>query len=171
MALRSNRHDGRAWSSLGFAQLLEHDLAGARESFAAASRLIPSHVGTWHGAGWAALLQRDPAAAQRCFESALTLDRNFAESHGGLAVSLAMQGQEPSARASIDRAMRLDPGNLSARYARALLQGDVRDAGALRRLAERLLGDVPAPMGGTVLDLLACEPAAPARKADSADSE
>jgi len=161
-ALRLNRDDGRAWSSLGFCQLLERDLAGARASFDAALRRLPAHIGTWHGAGWTALLRRDLTAAQACFESALALDRNFAESHGGLAVSLAMRGRESSARASIDRAMRLDRANVSARYAQALLDGDARDAGALRRLAERLLAGVPAPMGGTVLDLLAGAPAAPA---------
>jgi tetratricopeptide (TPR) repeat protein len=153
-ATRTNPRDGRAWSARGFAELLAGEPGAAIESFAQALAFMPQHIGTWHGQGWAQLLQRDFAAARASFEHALALDRIFAESHGGLAVVLAMQGDTPAAREHVALAQRLERGNLSSRYAQAVIDGQAQDAQAIQRLAQRLLAGRKAPLGGTLADAL-----------------
>jgi tetratricopeptide (TPR) repeat protein len=147
-ALAINPEDGRAWSVCGFAELLGGNLETAGQGFERALFLMPQHIGTWHGQGWTQVLRRNLPAAQASFESALALDRNFAENHGGLAVVLAIGQQAEAAREHIEVAQRLDRGNLSSRYAEAILGGEVQDWKAVRRLAERLLGGRKAPLGG-----------------------
>lgn len=139
MALQQNPTDGRSLSALGFTDLLETKLDAARTSFESAVRHMPAHIGTWHGLGWARLLQGDLAAAHEAFDVALQLDRNFGESHGGMAVVQAMQGRREDAESSIERAQRLDPAGASAQFAKAVLRGEAGDAGAINRLATRLL--------------------------------
>lgn len=139
-ALAHNPRDGRTWSALGYTELLEQDLPAARLAFDRALATMPGHVGTWHGLGWAALAARDLPAARAAFEQALALDRNFAETHGALATVEAHAGDEARAREHAERALRLDRACLSARYALALAGGELRDAGAVVRLAQQLLG-------------------------------
>ncbi len=153
-ALKSNPTDGRVLSALGFADLLDRQLDAARHHLDQAVRWIPSHVGTWHALGWACLLQGDLDTAKAAFERAIDLDRNFGESHGGLAVVLAVRNEREAAAEAIRRAAGLDRSNLSGRYAQALLDGEAQDLASLRPLATRLLGDRPAPFGGSLLDLL-----------------
>lgn len=138
-ALQLRPSDGRSWSARAFADLLAGDFATACRHFARALADMPRHIGTWHGQGWAQLLQQDFGGARASFESALALDRNFAESHGGLAVALVLQRQATLAQEHVDLAMRLDRGNLSGRYAQALLSGKEQDMHDIRRLAEKLL--------------------------------
>jgi len=154
LALERHPHDGRAWSTRGFAALLAGDLQAAHAAFVRALSVMGKHIGTWHGLGWVQILQGDLPAARTSFETALALDRNFAESHGGLAVVLAMQRIAQEAESHADTALRLDRSNLSGRYARALLNGEVKDAEDLQRLARRLLGGREAPLGGDMADLL-----------------
>jgi tetratricopeptide (TPR) repeat protein len=146
-ALRDHPQDGRVWSTLGFAELLDQRFSSARSAFARATTLMPEHIGTWHGLGWTALAQGDLPAAHKAFEAALALDRNVAESHGGLAVACALSGDATGARGSVARAIGLDKTSLSARYAEALLGGDARDTSSLMRLAERLFAGKRAPFG------------------------
>ena len=153
-AMQSNANDGRTWSAMGFAELLDGRLPAARAAFERATALMPEHVGTWHGLGWAAIAQRDLPAARHAFDVALTLDRNFAESHGGAAVAAALAGDRVAARAGIDRALGLDAQSLAARYAEALLAGDASDSASLQRLAERLLGGRRSPFGLDMAALL-----------------
>ncbi|SEK92771.1 TPR repeat-containing protein [Roseateles sp. YR242] len=153
-ALQSNPMDGRVVSALGFADLLERRLDAARATLSRAVQLIPAHVGTWHALGWTCLLQNDLEAAKAAFERAIELDRNFGESHGGLAVVLAVRNERDAAADAIRRAAGLDRNNLSGRYAQALLDGEASDIRSLQPLAQRLLGDRPAPFGGSLLDLL-----------------
>lgn len=153
-ALQQNPTDGRVMSALGFADLLERRLDAARAQLTRAVQAIPHHVGTWHALGWTCLLQNDLEAAKAAFERAIDLDRNFGESHGGLAVVLAVRGDREAAAEAIRRALGLDRNNLSGRYAQAVLDGEARDVASLQPLAARLLGDRPAPFGGTLLDLL-----------------
>jgi tetratricopeptide (TPR) repeat protein len=153
-ALASNDADGRVWSAIGFAELLDRRLPAARDAFERATVLLARHVGTWHGLGWTALAQHDDAAASRAFEQALALDRNFAESHGACAVAHALAGRADAARSAIDRALRLDRGCLSARYADALLRGDAHDSRALMRLAERLFEGRSGPLGRPMIDVV-----------------
>ena len=90
---------------------------------------MPNHIGTWLAYGWCQLTTNDPRAARVSFEEAMLLDRNVAETDGGLAVALARIGQVASAQEEIEIALRLDPKNLSVRYAQSLLSGE----GATRR--------------------------------------
>ncbi|MCJ0764531.1 tetratricopeptide repeat protein [Variovorax terrae] len=146
--LERSPNEGRAWSALGFAGMLELRFDEACKDFEKAVSLMPGHIGTWHGLGWAFVMQRDLSSARRAFEVALELDRNFAESHGGLAVVLVMQRQTAAAQEHIERAIRLDRRAVSAGYAQALLSGEAADAAAVQRLAHRLLGQRDAPLGG-----------------------
>jgi tetratricopeptide (TPR) repeat protein len=138
-ALQVHPDDGRAWSAMGFAEMLAGQLMAARSAFERALASMPQHIGTWHGLGWAALLQNDLSGARSAFQQALDLDRNFGESHGGMAVVLARSGDRPSAEAAIEVALRLDRQGMSAHYARAVLDGQAEDPEALQRLASRLL--------------------------------
>lgn len=153
-ALARHPGDGRTLSALGFCELLERRWDAARAAFERALAAIPEHVGTWHGLGWTALSAGDVAGARRAFEEALARDRNFAESHGALAVVQALAGETDAARASIERALRLDPKSLAPRYAQAVIDGEARDLPALRRLARRTLANRPAPLGGSMVELL-----------------
>lgn len=151
-ALQINPDDGRAWSAHAFADLLLGQMEMARAHFSKALATLPQHIGTWHGQGWTQLLLRDLDAAQLSFEAALALDRNFAESHGGLAVVLALKKRADEAQNHVLLAMKLDKSNLSGRYAQAILSGEVQETEAFKRLAQRLLGDRVAPLGGSLLD-------------------
>ncbi|MDB5821887.1 MAG: putative tetratricopeptide [Herminiimonas sp.] len=138
-ALTVNPVDGRTWSARATASMLQMDLGEAQRQYEKAVAYMPTHIGTWHGLAWCRLMLKDFAGARRAFESALELDRNFGESHGGLAVALAMEGRAAEAREAIERANRLDPSNLSARYAQAVLSGDATDVARFEGLARRLL--------------------------------
>jgi len=156
-ALRLHPTDGRTWSGVALARMLAMDLPGALDAFQKAVATMPDHVGTWIAYGWGRLMGNDVAGARAAFEEAVRLDRNFGESHGALAVALARQGDTARARAEIDVALRLDRLGLSARYAEAVLSGEVKDAEAFARLARRVLGQVPAPeggAGGTLADIV-----------------
>lgn len=153
-ALSLNPNDGRVWSTSAFSHLLELNLDRALAEFKTAVALMPNHIGTWHGMAWCHLMKKDLAAAQQSFETAMAIDRNFGENHGGLAVVYALQGRRADAEASIERAQRLDPKNLSARYAEAVLSGEVADREAFTRLAERVLGGRSRVGGGSMADLL-----------------
>lgn len=150
-ALRIGPRDGRALGGLGLAWLLSGDLARARQHLEQAVARVPAHVGTWHALGWTRLLQGDAAGALQAFRRALQEDRNFAESHGAVGLALAHQGQADEARRHLDLADRLDPSNVTARYARAVLAGEAGDAARLAALARRLL-DRPGFFGGRLHD-------------------
>ena len=152
-ALAQNAQDGRVWSASAMTHLLEMNLDQALSEFKTAVSFMPNHIGTWHGMAWCNLMKKDLAAAQQNFEAAMALDRNFGETHGGLAVALALQGRREEAKLSIERALRLDPQSLSARYAEAVLSGEVADQEAFQRLARRVLG-ARAHAGGTLADLI-----------------
>jgi len=138
-AIDANSTDGRSWSGLGLASLLEQRVDSAVAQLDAAVRYMPRHVGTWHALAWCEIVRRDLARAQHCFERALEIDRNFAETHGGLAVVEALAGRSQSAHAHAQVAMKLDAGCLSARYALALVDGEIRDAASFSEVAARLL--------------------------------
>lgn len=150
-ALALHPGDGRTLSALGMASLQARRFAIAQASFARAVARMPAHIGSWHGLGWACLVQGDQAGAVEAFERALEVDRNFAESHGAVALVRMMAGRHGEAGHHLDIADRLDPGNVTARYARALASGELRQAGALQALARRLL-DRPGFFGGGLAD-------------------
>jgi Flp pilus assembly protein TadD len=139
-ALDLNPQEGRTWSTLGMASLQAQDLPQARVQFARATALMPGHIGTWHGLGWTCLLLQDLPAALAAFHQALSLDPNFAESHGAVGLALAQAGRKQEAEPYLARADRLDRGNVTARFARALADGSkLHDRAALRDLAAHLL--------------------------------
>lgn len=153
-ALALNPNEGRAWSVIAFAQLLGGALQEAQTTFAKALESIPGHVGTWHGLGWAQLNAGSHEAALHTFEHALALDRNFAESHGAVAVALINLGRPGPAKEFAEIAQKLDKSSLAGQYANALLNGEVRDAQTLQRLARRLLGAKQGLHGRTMADWL-----------------
>jgi len=138
LALGRNGSDGRSWSGLGTAKLLAGDLGAAQEAFRRAVTHMPGHVGTWIAFGWSLVLGGKVREAQEAFEAALRLDRNFPESHGALAVALARLGERERAEHEIEVARRLDPAGLSARYARAVLDGVADDPGAVLQLLQQI---------------------------------
>lgn len=150
-AIELNPCDGRTWSVLGLASLHARDLPLAQRQLETAVQYMPDHIGTWHALGWTRLLQGDRARALEAFQRALALDRNFAESHGATGLLLALEGQRAQAEHHLDVADRLDAGNVTARYARALIAGDAGDMQSLQRLALRLL-DRPGFFGGKLSD-------------------
>lgn len=150
-ALALNANDGRSWSGLAFANLLEQQFDEAHAAFGNAVAHMTRHIGTWIGLGWCEFMRRDLHAARRAFASALALDRNFAESHGSMAVVLATEGKRAEAAWEIELALGLDKGCLSARYAQAVLSGEVNDPVAFRKLATRVLAQHPGPEKGQSL--------------------
>ncbi len=148
-------NDGRVAAGLGMARLVAGDAMGARESLRRAVVLMPSHIGTWHALGWACIALRAWSEAATVMQKALELDRNFGESHGAVAVVAALSGRRDDAQAAIDRAMRLDPRGLSARYAQLVLSGEAADPTQFERAANRVLSSRSLPGGLTVADILA----------------
>jgi Tfp pilus assembly protein PilF len=137
-ALRANPDDGRSWSGLGFAQMLSGELGLAQESFRKAVTHMQNHVATWLAFGWSLVLDGKAVEARRVFEKAVELDRAFPESHGGLAVALARLGERELAQHEIEVATRLDGDNMSALYARTVLEGKAEDPGAILGLVRKI---------------------------------
>nr|WP_316640910.1 hypothetical protein [uncultured Roseateles sp.] len=147
-------HDGRVWSNLATARLLNQDLPGAKQAYLHASSLMPDHIGTWHGLAWTALLQGDLQLAESTFQQALSLDRNFADSHGGLAAVLAAIGRRLEASESVRRAPGLDAKSLAAHYAQLLLDDPNADRPKLLRMVTRLFGRQVSPNGENLVAVM-----------------
>ncbi|NML42935.1 tetratricopeptide repeat protein [Ramlibacter sp. G-1-2-2] len=150
-ALQANSDDGRTWSMLGLASLQAREFALAQAQLERAVQALPRHIGSWHALGWACLLQQDLPGAHQAFAQALALDRNFAESHGAVGLVLALRGHREAAQGQLALAARLDPRNVTGRFAQALLRGEIGDAARLQALAHRLL-DRPGFFGGKLRD-------------------
>ena len=112
---------------------------------------MPGHIGSWHALGWTRLLLRDLADARGAFEQALALDGSFAESHGAMGLVLALQGDAAQAGRHLAIAGRLDPRNVSGRFAEAVLRCEAADPQRLQALVARLL-DRPGLFGGRLAD-------------------
>lgn len=138
--LAMNPKEGRSWSGLGMANLLKRDLPAAAAQLEQAVHWMPTHIGTWHALGWCRIFTGDLAGAGQAFKTALDLDRNFGESHGGMAVVLALSKQNTAAEEAIERAVRLDPKGLSARYAQMILGGQAADPERFKAIAFRFMG-------------------------------
>lgn len=137
--LAINPQEGRSWSGLGLASLLRRDLAAASVQLEQAVKFLPKHIGSWHALGWCRLFSQNLDGAAQAFQTALDLDRNFGESHGAMAVILAARNERDAAAGAIERALRLDPQGLTARYAQMMLNGDATDPARFRAIAYRLL--------------------------------
>ncbi|MCG2594963.1 hypothetical protein LZ009_19465 [Ramlibacter sp. XY19] len=150
-AMQRNPEDGRTWMLLGLVSLLEGEFRNARSQLERALTWMPTHIGTWHALGWTHLVQRDLPEARKAMEQALALDANFAESHGALGLVLALQGERPSAERHLAIARKLDPHNVSGRYAQALMHGEVADLERLQVLIRKLM-DRPGLFGGRMAE-------------------
>lgn len=159
-ALACNPDDGRTWSALGLCSLQARELPLAQTRLERALRTVPAHIGTWHALGWTRLLQQDVAEALTAFRAALELDRNFAESHGAVGLALMLAGEKAQAGEHLERARRLDPANVTGRYARALLAGEAGDLARLLALSDRLL-DRPGFASGKLSDAVRAATARP----------
>lgn len=138
-ALHVNPGDGRSWSGLAFALMLQKSFPAALEAFQKAVSALPEDKVTWNGFGWCRFVSKQLEAAVECFERALRIDRTFAEAHGAFAATLARLGRTEEAKSEIELALRLDPKGLAARYAQAVLSGEADDPRAFLRLSRRLL--------------------------------
>src|SRR5258706_3658482 len=150
-----NPQGWRCWSGLALSSMFALDLERARTQIEKAVANMPEHIGTWHALAWCQILLKDLDGAAATFERALSLDRNFAESHGGRAVVAALQKRTDVARESASVALRLDPNCLSARYAKAILSGEIKDAASFRQFAKGGFQGKPAPGGGDTRGALA----------------
>lgn len=153
-ALAVNPADGRSWSGMGLASLLNQDLTVASEQLERAANYLPKHIGTLHSLGWCKILSQDLVSAEAVFRKALSLDRNFGESHGGLAVVAALKGDKALADDCIERALRLDPRSLAARYAQIVMSGNAKDPVKFRELAFKILSARQGPFGGNLAEVL-----------------
>lgn len=153
-AVQVQPRNGRAWTNLGLADMLNLDLDAARASLTRAVEYMPEHIGTWHVLGWVQLMQRDIDGAEATFQRALAIDDNFGETHGGLAAVAASRGQWDKAEIEAKIARRLDPSGMSSQYVQMLqLQRDGRNDAA-QQLIESVLKHGKAPTGGSLLDMV-----------------
>jgi Flp pilus assembly protein TadD len=156
-AMASRPGEGRTWFLAAAAALQRGAIPLARERFAGAVARMPQHIGSLHGLGWASLLGGDLGQAREAFGRALALDPAFAESHGAVGLVSVLGGDVPTAEASIRTALKLDPASVTARYARAVLQGEA-GKDRLLDLARRLL-DRPGFFGESLEDAVRDGPA------------
>lgn len=138
-AIERSPSQGRAWSGLATAYLLNEKLAASQDAFNRAVTLMPDHVGTWLTKGWCEIVSGDLTQAETDFQAALMLDRNFAESHGSLAVVLVLQHKKDAAQTSLELALRLNRKCLSAQFAASLLSRQIHDAESCRQFVKKLL--------------------------------
>lgn len=153
-ALKVHPEDGRTWSALAFASLQARELSRAAAQFEHAlgsGSSMRKHVGTWHGLGWTRLLQGDQPGALAAFSHALDLDRNFAESHGAVGLLLGLGGNGGQAQHHLRAADKLDPHNVTGRFARAVLAGEAGNPAQIRDLAAQIF-QRPGFLGGTLGD-------------------
>lgn len=153
-AISVDPRNGRAWSNLALADVLQFDLKAAREKLSQALKYMPEHIGTWHVLGWIELLQGDVDAAENCFRQALVIDENFGETHGGLAAVAAMRGNWEEAEKCAKIARRLNPESMSQHYTQVLYLQQNGQAGAAMEALKSALLQGKAPAGGNLLEML-----------------
>lgn len=144
LAVQKAPHQARAWSTLGFVDILEMKTELARAHFEKAVGTAADDAGSFQGLGWACILQNDLQGAAHAFERAVELAPEWGESHGGLAVVLAMAGQDAQSQAHAEKARNLQPGSVSARYAKAIMSGQPEGLQGMQRLAQQIVGKLAA---------------------------
>ena len=145
--------NGRAWTSLGLADLLDLDIDAAHVKLLQAVKYMPQHIGTWHILAWIQLLKNDIDGAEESFKQALALDENFGETHGGLATVAAARGNFDDAERLSKVARRLNPNAMSAHYAQALRLQRQGSSDVAERIIKSALSQGKAPLGGNLLDM------------------
>jgi Flp pilus assembly protein TadD len=137
VALDVNPQDPRAWSTRGFALMLESNGVDAQRAFETALENAPAHTDSWRGLAWSRVLQQDLEGAEKAFLQALALAPDLANAAGGMAVIEARRDAAANARSWIAKAKALDAADLAAQFAESMLSGDVTDLQQAQRLAER----------------------------------
>lgn len=132
-------NNGRAWSGLAYAELLNIEIDKAQACFQRAVECMPDHIGTWHGLAWVQLLKDDFNGAEASFNKAMDIDHNFADTHGGLAVVAVMRGDHDNAELLAKRALRLDGTSFAGWFARSLLQGKKGNNQAGKKILRQLV--------------------------------
>ncbi|WP_053076470.1 hypothetical protein [Caenimonas sp. SL110] len=122
-ALALSPGDGRTWSSLGFAALLDRQFDEARGALENALGTMGEHVETLQALGWACVMCEDLGAAAAALDKAISLDGASAQAHGARAVVHALADEGDQARAAVLRAFALDASCVTARFAQELLAG------------------------------------------------
>ncbi|WP_434577358.1 tetratricopeptide repeat protein [Pseudomonas sp. Z5-35] len=132
---------GRAWSGLARLEFNELEFDAAEEHLKTAVAFMPDHIGTWHLLAWVYILRRDSVQARQALDRSYALDRTFGETHGGLAIVDVMDGMKERALKGIRRALKLNPGGLSARYAEALLFQEAGQPEKAAQLIDQVLDE------------------------------
>lgn len=132
-ALRGQAGNGRALFGCGLAAAYANRLEEACDAFAAATRAMPSHLGSWHALAWIRLVRDDLAGAEQALTQALQQDRTFGDTYGGLAIVAARRGDREASLELIRTGKRLDPHSINVGVAEAMLRhgGDLRNGPTL----------------------------------------
>ncbi|MBB6091185.1 tetratricopeptide (TPR) repeat protein [Povalibacter uvarum] len=146
---------GRGWLGLALVDLLRMRMDSAKRYIALATATMPDHIGSLHVLAWIEVVRGNFPEARSAFQRALSIDRNFAETHGGLAVVAVLEGDGAAATACIKRALRLQPGCLSARYADALALDRAGKREAAQAAFEELMSTRIADEGGSYRSFVA----------------
>jgi tetratricopeptide (TPR) repeat protein len=125
-SLAQSPDSGRAHLGLGLAHAAGGDLPRACAALEAATRHMPTHLGTWHALAWMHLLSQNIDAAQAAFEQALAVDRNFGDTYGGLAMVEVLRGNRQAAEELMRVGRKLDPQSVNIGAVQALLQSGGR---------------------------------------------
>lgn len=144
VAVQKAPHQARAWSTLGFVDILEMKPELACAHFEKAVSAAPDDATSFQGLGWACILQSDLQGAAHAFERAVELDPEWGEGHGGLAVALAMAGQDAQSQTHVEKARNLQRGSVAARYAKAIMSGQPEGLQGVQRLAQQIIGKLAA---------------------------
>ena len=149
---KRNPQDGRAWSSMGMAQMFMRDFNAARQSLENAVQYIPNHIGTWHSLAWVQLLQNDITGAETSFNKANEIDHNFGETQGGLAVIAELQGDEAKAKRLMAKAKRLAPAGMTLQYLKLLQLQETGNQAEILKFMQDSLKRIPSFKGDSVYD-------------------
>jgi predicted CXXCH cytochrome family protein len=109
-------------------------------------KAAPGDIGVLKGIGRALLLGKEPLEALRAFERVLQLNPNSATSEEDVGIACLESGQEENAAAHLERALELDPLQLSAATVLQAVyqrQGDTEKAAALGIRIRRTLQGPP----------------------------
>ncbi len=109
------------WVNLAAACKTAHRFADAVHALRVACDLAPDRVEGWASLGYALYRQGDVAGAQGALDRALSLAPDYAPALIDLAQIRSAQNRQDQAVMLLDRVLSGDPGNLLARWNRALL--------------------------------------------------
>lgn len=149
-----NPHDGRAWASIGIAQMYQMNLPAAQSALKMAVQHMSSHIGIWHGLAWTQLLQNDVCGAEDSFNQAAEIDRSWGETQAGLAVIAYLRGDKLKSKRLMESAKRLSPSGMTTIYLKFLQLKDSGEEVVLKKFLEDTSKRIPSFKGDTVFDMV-----------------